>query len=145
MKEAIISYLVSFFGKRAPDFNIEMAFLYGSYARGYPREDSDVDIAIVFTQNPPGDVEGFRTITDISLEISSSLGKEINILPIYEDFRKPMLYYNAIVLSIPLYINERERYTKLKLEAIRQMEDFSLFGVMWQLEIARKNLEVLYG
>lgn len=77
MKEAkkIISYLVSFFGKRAEEFNIAMAFLYGSYARGYPGEDSDVDIAIIVTEKPPGDDDIFRIITDISLEISLNIGK----------------------------------------------------------------------
>lgn len=122
-----------------------MAFLYGSYARGCPGEDSDVDIAIIVTEKPPGDDDIFRIITDISLEISLNIGKEVNIIPIYEDFRKPMLYYNAIILSIPLYIKNREQYNKLRLEAIREMEDFSLFGTKWQLEIAQKNLEAVHG
>jgi len=27
--------------------------------------------------------------------------------------------------------------------AIHQMEDFSIFGIKWQLEVAKKNLEAL--
>jgi hypothetical protein len=54
-----------------------------------------------------------------------------------------MLYYNAIVLGIPVFIRDQNRYAALLNEAIFQMEDFSMFGTQWQLEIAEKNLEEL--
>lgn len=54
-----------------------------------------------------------------------------------------MLYYNAIVLGIPVFIRDQNRYAALLNEAIFQMEDFSMFGTRWQLEIAEKNLEGL--
>lgn len=36
-----------------------------------------------------------------------------------------------------------KRYAALLNEAIFQMEDFSMFGIRWQLDIAEKNLEEL--
>lgn len=143
MKEELILTLKTFFKERADLFGVEMAFLYGSWARGYPREDSDVDIALVFSQEPSSEEEIFRLLTDISFEASIKTGKEVNIISIDKDFKKPMLYYNAIVLGIPLYIGQFERCIILKNRAIFQMEDFSLFGIDWQLRATKKNLEVL--
>lgn len=142
-KEELILTLKTFFKEKAAFFGVEMAFLYGSWARGYPREDSDVDIALVFSKGPSTEEETFISLTDVSLEISIKTGKEANTIWIDEDFRKPMLYYNAIVLGIPLYIKHFERYVVLKNQALAQMEDFSLFGIDWQLKAAKRNLKAL--
>jgi hypothetical protein len=91
----------------------------------------------------PSDDESFKRITEISLLLSRKLDLEVNIIQIYEDFRRPMLYYNAIVLGIPVYIRNFERYIMLRNEAIYQMEDFSILGLKWQHEVALKNLEDL--
>lgn len=141
-KEEIVLKLKSFFKQKAKEYHVQVAFLYGSWATGYPRGDSDVDIAILFS-TPLSDNEIFELINTLSLNASETLAKEVNILPVYEDFPKPMLYYNAIVLGIPVYIGDFNRYVELKLQAISQMEDFSIFGIRWQLEVAKKNLEAL--
>ena len=39
-----------------------------------------------------------------------------------------MLHYNAIVYGIPVYIRVFTGFVDMKLNAIRQMEDFSIFG-----------------
>jgi predicted nucleotidyltransferase len=144
-KDNLILLLKTFFKENAKEYNIDMAFLYGSWAGGYPRKDSDVDLAVLFSKELLSNHEIFNIITDISYNLSSKIKKEVNILPIYRDFRKPMLYYNAIVLSIPVYIKNFQEYVKLKNEAIFQMEDFSIFGLKWQIEMTRKNLEALHG
>ncbi len=82
-------------------------------------------------------------ITDITLSLMKAVGLEVNIIPIFLDFRKPMLYYNAIVLGIPVFVREQNRYAALLNEAIFQMEDFSIFGTGWQLAVADKNLKEL--
>ncbi|MEK7812313.1 MAG: nucleotidyltransferase domain-containing protein [Candidatus Desantisbacteria bacterium] len=136
--------LSKFFKEKAEDYAIDMVFLYGSWSRGIPNENSDVDIAISFLQKLfLNDDKVFEIITDISLKLSVEFNKEVNIIPLYEDFRKPMLYYNAIVLGTPIYVGNFERYVDLNNQAIVQMEDFNIFGKKWQLEISRKNLEVL--
>ncbi|MDY7033318.1 MAG: nucleotidyltransferase domain-containing protein [Thermodesulfobacteriota bacterium] len=135
----IIKSLKSYFIQNAEMLHVEIAFLFGSWASGNPREDSDVDIAVFFS-NPLSDNTIFKIVNTMSLESTRILKKDVNILPIYKDFRKPMLYYNAIVLGIPLYIEDFSRFIELKLHAIYQMEDFNIFGVKWQLDAARKNI-----
>jgi predicted nucleotidyltransferase len=142
-KEEIVNCLKNFFNKKALQYGLEMVFLYGSWARGFPKENSDVDIAIVFTKENGSDDELFRYLNDISLSLSKELGREVNSIAIQSDFNKPMLYYNAIVLGIPVFIKDSDKYLRLRNEAVFQMEDFNLFGIDWQVRITRKNLEEL--
>jgi len=44
----IIEHLKKFFAERASFYGVEMSFLFGSWATGIPRQDSDIDIAVVF-------------------------------------------------------------------------------------------------
>ena len=142
-KADLFTKLKAFFEENSKGSNVDMAFLYGSWARGHPLEESDVDIALFFLPEPSSDDELFRILTDISYGLTIKIGCDVNIIALYQDFRKPMLYYNAVVLGIPVFVNNRERYVLLKNQAIAQMEDFCLFGTGWQLELARRNLEVL--
>jgi predicted nucleotidyltransferase len=141
-RELLIQVLEDFFRRESDHCGIEMAFLYGSWSRGYPIEDSDVDLAVCF-QQPRGEGEAFRAITNISVKLSRLLGVEVDVIVVYKDFRKPMLYYNAIVLGVPVYVREAESYIGLRNQAIAQMEDFGLFGLQWQKQTTQNNLEVL--
>jgi len=131
-----------FFQDNAERFGISTVFLYGSFARGFPRRDSDLDVAIVFEEDSDDD-NVYRRILDISFDLSERCGREVNIIPIYKDFRKPILYYNAIVFGIPVFVRNTDDLTFFKLEAIFQMEDFSIFGLEWQLNLVKNNLEVI--
>ncbi|MDY6861492.1 MAG: nucleotidyltransferase domain-containing protein [Thermodesulfobacteriota bacterium] len=131
-----------FFLKKAKDYYIELAFVYGSRTTNHAREESDLDIAILFSSSLTDD-EIFSTITDLSLKLSELLEVEVNIIPLYEYFPKPMLYYNVVVAGIPVYISDFNKYVDFKLMALHQMEDFTIFGLKWQIELARKNLEAL--
>ena len=133
--------LESFFGNFAVDYGIDMAFLYGSWAGGNPREDSDVDVAVWFYSDALPVDEVFDRITDLSTKLSHVLEKEVNVLVLIRDFPSPMLQYNAIVLGIPVFIKQFDRYVSLRMEAIFQMEDFSIFGRGWQLEVAERRLQ----
>ena len=142
-KEEIISKLNAFFEGNAARYDVDTAFLYGSWARGYSKEDSDIDVAVIFSPEPASVDREFDLITDISIRLSQVMKVEVNIISLHPDFQKPMLYYNAIVLGVPVYVKHPHRYVALKLQAIFHMEDFNLFGIGWQLEIARRNLVAL--
>lgn len=141
-REVIISTLKSYFNSRCSDYNIELAVLYGSYAHGHPREESDIDIAVLFSDKM-GEEGIFKIADNIALELTNILKHEINILHIDWDLSKPMLHYNAIVYGIPVFMKDFTLYVDVVLKAIGQMEDFSIFGIKWQFEIANKRLEKL--
>jgi len=136
-KEKSILKLKGYFKQKASGYRVEMAFLYGSWHKGYPRNDSDLDLALLFSSQINTEESLFALITQISYELSKDLGIEVNIIPIHRDFPHPMLYYNAIILGRPLYIEDKDKFLQLKLESIYQMEDFQIFGVAWQRKVAQ--------
>jgi predicted nucleotidyltransferase len=137
---SLLSDLQKFFEERAAELGVRMAFLYGSRARGIPREGSDLDIAVVFDPGVSEADEVFRRSTSISLALGDIVGLEVNVLAITLDSPKPMLYHNAIVMGTPVFMKDLGDYVNLRHEVMSQMEDFQLFGVRWQLEAARRNL-----
>jgi predicted nucleotidyltransferase len=137
----LIEYLSDFFKDRADDYEIDMAFLYGSRAQGFPRFDSDLDVALLFGRRDLSEEESFAKILDISFSLVSLLKMEVNVLQIHDDFRKPMLYYNVIVMGVPVYTRTDAQFLALRNEAIFNMEDFGIFGLGWQYEVAKRNLE----
>lgn len=139
----LVNSLALFFQEYAEVYGLEMVFLYGSWAGGQPQAESDVDLAVIFHNPELPDEEAFDRIIDLESALSTRLKREVNILQIRMDFRKPFLYYNAIVLGEALYVKNFDSYIDLKNEAVFQMEDYSLFGIPWQIEMAEKNLEEL--
>ena len=146
MKDSLVSQLSAFFLEKSAQYNVEMAFLYGSYAGGYPKAESDIDLGIVFDCSVKDHLKIHSLLTDISYQLTMELKKEVNIVAINPDFDHPMLYYNIIVSGVLLYVKDNDRFLSLKLEALYQMEDFQLFGAKWQRDIARNILkEVSHG
>lgn len=70
----------------AAEPGIELAYLYGSYATGLAREDSDVDIGILLKEGVPNN--GWQTEIDIALKLEDAVNRKcdvriINNAPIY--------------------------------------------------------------
>jgi predicted nucleotidyltransferase len=143
MTDSIPDMLDKFFRNNAGSLGIVMAFLYGSRSKGIPRPDSDIDLAVVFEDEGLSNEEISERLTTVSVALSDLTGLEVNLIPVYPDFRKPMLYYNAVVLGTPVFVDDPLKYLRLRNEAVRQMEDFQIFGPQWLISITRRNLEVL--
>jgi hypothetical protein len=141
-KDSLISILKSYFLHKADTFNIDMVFLYGSWASGSIRKESDIDIAVIF-EKEINEEEGFEIATNISLELTDILKREVNALCIDKELSKPMLHYNAIIQGVPLFFKDFTRYVDIRLKAISQMEDFSIFGAKWQSELVKRRIERL--
>ena len=139
----LLSRVKKFFREKARIFGVQVAFVYGSQVGGLPRKDSDLDIAVIFKNEALPDEIIFKILSDISLSLSEETGKNVDVILIYRDFRKPMLYYNAIVQGSPVYIDDYEAFLGLRNEAIAQMEDFSIFGTQWQLSLTKEKLRDL--
>ncbi|HEX3126515.1 MAG TPA: nucleotidyltransferase domain-containing protein [Thermoanaerobaculia bacterium] len=60
--------LREFFETRAQAEAIAAAWLFGSVARGTARSGSDVDIAVLFRDDPPRTLEGYRFDLEAELE-----------------------------------------------------------------------------
>jgi len=58
-------------------------------------------------------------------------------------FRLLLEILDFIFSSLLLYAKDFDGYVVLKNQATYQMEDFSIFGLKWQYEVALKNLEAL--
>lgn len=141
-REEAISTLKAYFQDKADACDIDTAFLYGSWACGYPKIESDVDVAVLFNREI-SEEKIFSIMNTISMELTDILKREVNVLYIDKDLSRPMLHYNAIVKGIPVFMRDFTRYVDLRLKAILQMEDFSIFGTKWQSDVVRKRLEGL--
>ncbi|MBI4680621.1 MAG: nucleotidyltransferase domain-containing protein [Nitrospirae bacterium] len=126
---------------------VSLAFLFGSAALGRNMAESDIDVAVLFkSEIYKKDENVFQFTAIFSAELGSIIKKEVDIIPIYEDFRKPMLYYNAIVLGKPVFIGDKSKYIWMFNQALFYAADFELFGGRFQREAALKLLsEVKYG
>ncbi|OGB90029.1 hypothetical protein A2625_01680 [candidate division WOR-1 bacterium RIFCSPHIGHO2_01_FULL_53_15] len=133
-REEVVSKIKKYFEENAGKNAVELAFLYGSSARGQAKEKSDVDIAIVLKSDFDSDDKVFDLIAGITVELSALLGREVEIIPIRKDFGKPALYYNAIVLGRPVFIGNKNRYIQIYNQALFEMNDFELFGLGWQFK-----------
>lgn len=140
-KLKIIEQLRSYFQREASRFGVEVVFLYGSWAMGFPRFDSDIDLAILFDDEGIPEDELFERLTAITMDLIQAFSCEVSAIPIHRDFRKPMLYYNAIVKGIPVFFTGHWKYIALTNEALYHMEDFETFGREWMMDLATKNLE----
>lgn len=143
-KQRICNLLKDYFKVKAQGYNIVLVFLYGSWAAGLAGKDSDIDIAIMI-EGEKSEEEIFSTINSITLELLDNLKRDITILYIDNDISKPLLHYNAIVKGIPVYISDFYRYVDVWLKAIDAMEDFSIFGIKWKLEVTEKRMKDLYN
>ncbi|MEK6673970.1 MAG: nucleotidyltransferase domain-containing protein, partial [Nitrospirota bacterium] len=102
--EKIIEKLKDYFICNANELGVEAAFLFGSFAHGFEKEESDVDIAVVLNERVGKNREtAFEVITELSFRISALIGKEAQVILVDKDFSKPMLFYNAIVHGIPIF------------------------------------------
>jgi predicted nucleotidyltransferase len=140
-KEEVINKLEKYFQEKAKFFHIDLAFLFGSFSRGYLKEESDVDVAIIFSDEVVDDKKCFELLTEISLELNLLINLEINTISINKDFTKPMLYYNAIVLGKPVYIRDKSLYTEIYNKALFHMHDFEIFGTKLQFKAAKTLLK----
>jgi len=135
--------LKDFFEKNSEKYLIDMAFLFGSQTADKRVSESDIDIAIIFSGQINSEDKIFELLNEISIKISELTGKNVDIICIQDDFRYPMLYYNAIVLGTLVFVKDRGKYFNFRMFAIEQMEDFGIFGIKWQLEVAERLLKGL--
>lgn len=92
---------------QAQGWQIQDAYLYGSYAKGHARPDSDIDIAIV-SPNLTGDwLDDYCMVTRLADKIDARI-EVIPFLP--QDFRdENPLVWEIKSFGIPLTIHRNKR------------------------------------
>ena len=73
MKQTIINELQSFF----PAYPVEMAWVYGSYARGEETNDSDIDVMVRFDKNARISLFDYA---GIMCDLSDLLNKKVDLV-----------------------------------------------------------------
>ena len=77
---AITRRLRDFFQARAAAEGIAAAWLFGSVARGTARPDSDVDVGVLFREDPPRSLTGYRFDLEADLEAVAGLPVQLVVL-----------------------------------------------------------------
>src|SRR6185436_12070359 len=75
--EILVGKLGELLAARAEDEGIAAAWLFGSVARGTARPDSDVDVGILYREDPPRTLAGIGQVFNLEEELT-----EITDLPI---------------------------------------------------------------
>ncbi|MBI4118768.1 MAG: nucleotidyltransferase family protein [Parcubacteria group bacterium] len=76
--------------------NVDFAALFGSYARGEAKSDSDVDLLVRF-----GKPKSLFDIAGLQIEIEDTISKEVDIVT--EDALSPYIKDNVIRDSVVIY------------------------------------------
>jgi predicted nucleotidyltransferase len=87
------------------------AYLFGSWARGDARRDSDVDVAVLFSADPP------RTLAGLHLDLADRLKGALGGRPV--DLVHRVLRDGVLVL-------ERDRSARIRFEVRARNEYFDL-------------------
>ena len=109
-----IKLLKDYFEKQP---EVLIAFLFGSYAKGFAMEESDIDIA-VYLKDKNGEDK-------IGSQINRILDKDVDLLVLND--APATLVSNIFQTGIPLAIKDKRLYWKIYLKASAEAEDFVNF------------------
>jgi predicted nucleotidyltransferase len=89
-----------FLAKVAGHYTVSAAYLFGSYARGQQRPDSDTDIALLLVGDHGDFLDTKLDLADMAYDILLETGVRIQPLPVWEDeWRHPETYSNPRLLE----------------------------------------------
>jgi predicted nucleotidyltransferase len=99
--------------------NARLAFLMGSYAKGTPRRDSDVDVAVLFDA-PPGSDE----VSDLREALTLLLKKEVDLVSL--NLAGPVIRMQALKTGKVLY-GEKGAYEEFFTRTLNEYTDLKHF------------------
>jgi len=99
--------------------NFLLVFLFGSFARGFGTDESDVDVAIMFEKVPD-----FYELSDLQEELSGHVGKEVDIVIL--NTASPVLKMR--ILRYGLMIKKDQRtYNDFYVNTLNEYDDLKYF------------------
>jgi len=117
------------------------AYLYGSHAKGYAREDSDVDVAVMMSPDFSGDPYKYQF--DLESDVSRAVG-EANVETILLNNMGYPLKYNASIGGRLFYSRDDIKRAREEIKIQNAREDFGDFFeklLHYNLQGARRYLD----
>jgi uncharacterized protein len=112
--------LRDFLTSRAKEEGIAAAWLFGSVARGTPRPGSDVDVGILFEEDPPQTLEGLYF--DLEWEMEELLGIPVQLVVL----NRASVDLIVRVLRDGKLLVERDRSKRVRFEVKSRFEYWDL-------------------
>ncbi len=100
--------------------DIACVYLFGSEARGTARDDSDVDIAVLYTTNPPSTLEGLGL--ELEGDLEQYLSRPVDLVVLN---RAPVDLVHR-VLRDGILVFERDASARIRFEVKARNEYFDL-------------------
>lgn len=127
--EIEIKLLKNYFQERP---EVIMAFLFGSFSKGWESEESDVDIAVYLKENG-------KQIDDIWSETIAIVEREVDLVNLKES--PATLASSILKTGIPLVMKDKNLYWRFYLEKSLEAEDFYYFSKdFWRIYQKSKSL-----
>ena len=112
------------------------AYLFGSYARGESAPESDVDVAVLFEQDPPRNLAGLHL--DLADDLSAAVGGPVDLVVLN---RAPADLIHR-VLRDGVLILERDRAARVRFEVRARNAYFDLLPHLRRYRRAGRGLAV---
>lgn len=120
----MLEELKSYFKKKK---DIDLAFLFGSQAKGRGREASDYDVAVWFKKEP-----AMEDVNKIWNEIADIVHKDVDLIVL--NSARPTVAWAAL-RGKKLLIRDFKLYLRLVLDVSREAEDMQDFAIeFWNLK-----------
>jgi len=117
-RDVIVPALRAFFAE--PPAGTAAVYLFGSTARGDSRPGSDVDVAILFEQDPPRTLEGLHTA--LADDLQARLGRRVDLVVL--NHASSDLVHR--VLRDSILVCERNRSARVRFEVRLRNEYFDM-------------------
>jgi predicted nucleotidyltransferase len=95
--------------------NLVLVFLFGSFAKGFSRDESDVDVAIMFRKVPD-----FFGLNDLKDQLSRCAGKEVDILTL--NTASPIIKMQVLRYGL-LVKTDKRAYNDFFVSTLREYHD----------------------
>lgn len=115
------------------EHSVVLAFLFGSFAKGFETQESDFDIGVYFKKKSE------KKESKIWLDLTNLIKKEVNLVCLNE--APASLVSNVFKTGIPLIIRDKKLYWELYLKTSSEAEDFLEFVEdFWRIKHRAKSL-----
>ena len=121
MHTIIFSKLKEYFERNYSKYDIVYAILFGTAATKYFRTDSDIDIAVRFSDNIDEDARLSR-ISDIIYDLEALFKRSVDVIDVLS--APPALRYEIFVNGKLIFCKDRGKYVEDKATAIMLYLDF---------------------